>query len=81
MGERSALKKAKGTHLRQDLIASRKVIMIDKLDILLIWVLQEAAPKVHLCSHYLELGYDTPARRSPVTVQNGELVTSNRAEC
>lgn len=33
--------------------------MVDQLDGLLVWVLQEAAPKVHLCSHQLELGYNT----------------------
>lgn len=64
--ERSTLKRDKVTHLRQDLIAPRKVIMVDKLDGLLVWVLQEAAPEVHLCSHQLELGHNTSAQRSPL---------------
>ena len=61
--EKSTLKKDKVTHLRQDLIASWEIIMIDKLDRFLIWVLQEAAPEVHLCINHLEGGYHTPAHR------------------
>lgn len=37
--------------------------MVDKLDGLLVWVLQEAAPEVHLCSQQLELGHNTSAQR------------------
>ena len=37
--------------------------MIDKLDRFLIWILQEAAPTVHLCINHAESRYNTPARR------------------
>lgn len=60
------MKKDEGTHLGQDLIASGKDIMIDKLDGLLIRVLQEAASKVHLCGHQLEGRHNTSARRNPL---------------
>lgn len=61
--EKSTLKKDKVTHLRQELVASREVMMIDKLDCLLIPVLQEAAPEVQLCINHLEGRDNTPARR------------------
>ena len=37
------------TRLRQDPVASWEVVVIDKLDRFLIWILQEATPEVHLC--------------------------------
>ena len=54
--------------------------MIDQLDGLLIWVLQETAPKVHLCSHQLELGYDTPARESPIKQLEMESLLHPKAQ-
>lgn len=66
------------THLRQDPIASWEVIIIDKLDCFLIWILQEAMPKVHLCINHVEGRYNTPARgKEPIKEfkwMKGELV-------
>lgn len=66
------------TRLRQDPIASWEVIIIDKLDRFLIWILQEATPKVHLCINHMEGRYNTPARgKEPIKEfkrMKGELV-------
>lgn len=61
--EKWTLKKDGVTHLRQDLIASWEVRIIDKLDRFLVWVLEEAVPEVYLSINHLELRYNTPARR------------------
>jgi hypothetical protein len=66
MEENLTGKKKKETHMRQYLITSWEVIMIDKLNCFLIGVLQEAAPKVHLCIDQLEGRYNAPVQRSPL---------------
>lgn len=50
------------TRLRQDPVASWEVVVIDKLDRFLIWILQEATPEVHLCINHVEGRHNTPAR-------------------